>query len=487
MNSSNKETVSCKVGGMTCINCQLKIEKSILKINGVLKADVSWEKSFARVEFDSEKVSRERIAEEIKNEIEKLGYKVINPGERSAEFFSAVLYTGIIAALFIVLQKTGVMNLLVPSSIASSNMSYALLFVTGLLTSVHCVAMCGGINLSQSLKNRTDRIDRIDRTGKDIAFADFIPAVLYNLGRVISYTLTGLFLGMAGFLLGGGTLFAGIMPGSAAAGDVAIPLSVQGILKILAGIFMLLMGISILGIFPSLRSITPHLPLFLSKKISAVRTKNRMPLVVGLLNGFMPCGPLQAMWVVSLASASPVSGSLSMLSFSLGTVPLMLGLGSVVSVLGKKYTRFIMKAGAVLVIVMALSMLSQGFALGGWNSEAKTLSKSIESVQTGEKTQLQSPEPAIVIKDGKQIVKSTLNPYRYPAITVKKGVPVHWEINASQNALNGCNYKMVFRDFGFMYEMGYGTNVIEFTPEQAGTFQYTCWMGMVRGVVKVIE
>ena len=89
--------------------------------------------------------------------------------------------------------------------------------------------------------------------------------------------------------------------------------------------------------------------------------------------------------------------------------------------------------------------------------------------------------------DGKQIVKSTLNPYRYPAITVKKGIPVHWEIEASENALNGCNYKMIFRDFGFAYEMGYGRNVIEFTPEKAGTFQYTCWMGMVRGQVKVVD
>ncbi len=53
--------------------------------------------------------------------------------------------------------------------------------------------------------------------------------------------------------------------------------------------------------------------------------------------------------------------------------------------------------------------------------------------------------------------------------------------------LNGCNYKMIFRDFGFMYEMGYGKNVIEFTPEKAGMFQYTCWMGMVRGVVTMVE
>lgn len=130
-----------------------------------------------------------------------------------------------------------------------------------------------------------------------------------------------------------------------------------------------------------------------------------------------------------------------------------------------------MKVGAVLVIVMALSMVSQGFALGGFYSQ--NLAKENKS--------------NIVINNGKQIVKSTLNPFRYPKITVKKGIPVHWEITAPKSALNGCNYRMIFQDFGFAYEMNYGTNVIEFTPEKAGNFQYTCWMGMVRGKIKVEE
>ena len=131
-----------------------------------------------------------------------------------------------------------------------------------------------------------------------------------------------------------------------------------------------------------------------------------------------------------------------------------------------------MKIGAVLIVVMGLCMVSQGFALGGWNS-AKS-----ESKKSGSE---------IVIENGKQIVKSKLNPYRYPAITVKKGIPVHWEIEASEESLNGCNYRMIFRDFGFQYQMDYGTNVIEFTPEKSGTFQYTCWMGMVQGSITVEE
>ena len=131
-----------------------------------------------------------------------------------------------------------------------------------------------------------------------------------------------------------------------------------------------------------------------------------------------------------------------------------------------------MKIGALLIVVMGLSMASQGFALGGWNSS---------------KSQAKPAALNIVIKDGKQIVKSVLNPFRYPEITVKKGIPVHWEIEATEETLNGCNYRMIFKDFGFNYQMGYGTNVIEFMPEKAGTFTYTCWMGMVTGAITVEE
>ena len=450
MESSENRSVMLRIGGMTCINCQSKIERHLSKLNGILHAKVRWEKGLAKINFNETKIS----LEEIIAEIEKLDYKVIRKGEGSFSFLDSLLYAGIIVLLFLFLQKTGVMNLLVPGSLASSKMSYALLFVTGLLTSVHCVAMCGGINLSQSLSSVT-LSESSSRSSRKI----YLPSLLYNLGRVASYTLVGLVLGSVGFFLGGGN-----------DGDVSIPLSVQGCLKLIAGVFMLLTGISLLGIFPFLRNITPHLPSFLSKKIASAQSKNLAPFIVGFLNGFMPCGPLQAMWVVALASGGPVSGALSMLFFSAGTVPLMLGLGSVVSILGKKYSGAVMKIGAVLIVVMGLSMVSQGFALGGWNS-AKA-----ESKKSGSE---------IVIENGKQIVKSKLNPSRYPEITVKKGVPVHWEIEASEDSLNGCNYKMIFPDFGFQYQMGYGTNVIEFTPEKSGTFQYTCWMGMVRGTVTV--
>ena len=438
--------INLKISGMTCINCKSKIEKSLMDLEGIKKADVSWKKGRGEIEYDEEKIS----LNEIQKIIESLDYKVENSGDGTKKkSLSRVLinitYLIIITFLFLILQKTGLLNYLAPAQTADSKMSYGLLFLTGLFTSVHCIAMCGGINLSQSLGGKR-------------------AVIKYNSARLLSYTLIGLVLGSLGFFLG-------TVNKSIDGSSIMIPFSLQSVLKLIAGGFMVLMGISLLGLFPFLRRITPHLPSALTKKIYSTHKKQQGAFLIGFLNGFMPCGPLQAMWIVALVSGSPLSGTLSMLFFSLGTLPLMLGFSSIISIIGKKKAGIVMKAGAILVIVMGLSMISQGYALGGIKGDG------IKSFD----------KKTIELQDGKQLIKSRLEINKYPDITVKKGIPVRWEIQADQGSLTGCNYRMILRDFKLGVEMGYGTNVIEFTPEKPGDFKYTCWMGMISGKIKVVE
>ena len=437
--------INFKIDGMTCINCQTRIERSLLSTEGIKAARVSWKKGRAEIEYDESLIE----LADIKKIIEELDYKVVEDdkeSDRKRFFLHPACYIIIILLLFILLQKSGLLNLLSPSKVADSKMSYALLFVTGLLTSVHCIAMCGGINLSQSLGGGT-------------------AGLKYNAGRLVSYTLIGLILGTVGFFISSA--------GERFGDGVIVPFSLQMVLKLMAGLFMILMGLSLLGILPGLRKITPHLPAGLSRRIYSMQKgllkNHKGAFLVGFLNGFMPCGPLQAMWLLALASGNPLSGALSMFSFSLGTLPLMLGLSSLISLIGKKYTGVVMKIGSVLVVVMGLSMASQAFALGGLKAD---------SINTFEKKVIEADKE-------KQVIKSKLLPGRYPNITVKKGIPVRWEIEVAKGSLTGCNYRMILRDFKMGVELGYGTNVIEFTPEKTGNFQYTCWMGMITGNIKV--
>ena len=180
------------------------------------------------------------------------------------------------------------------------------------------------------------------------------PAFLYNLGRVCSYTAVGFILGTVGMLIDGG-------------GSTGLPVVFQGMLKIIAGVIMVIMGLRMLGIFPWHAKFHIRMPGIVYEKISAEKAKSGQPFVVGLLNGLMPCGPLMSMQIVALASGNPAAGALSMFAFSLGTVPLMMGLGSMVILLGRRFAGKVMSVGAVFVTVLGLAMLSQGVNLSGFS------------------------------------------------------------------------------------------------------------------------
>lgn len=484
-------THKLSIGGMTCINCQNKIEQALKRVDGVEEVSVSYKDGIARFAYDSDIVSLEKIV----SIIEELDYKVL-PEQQRPDIIRVISFLAIIIALFVILQQFGLLNLLVPSQLADSGMGYGMLFLVGVFTSVHCIAMCGGIGLSQCLP-------QVDK-----AKFSFLPSVLYNLGRVVSYTAVGFLLGFIGMLIGGGS-------------EVGIPVLLQGVLKLAAGVIMVIMGINMLGIFPWLRRFNLKMPNFIAKNINTKKAKSSQPFVVGLLNGLMPCGPLQSMQILALASGNPFTGAVSMLLFSLGTTPLMLGLGTLVAALGRKFAHAVMNVGAVLVAVLGLAMLSQGGSLSGMLFPDRLLFIVIGLAVIGIAASIPVPKKiyrgvsiavsvvavaaaglvlqgfegraavsegsTVQIIDGVQTVNSVLAPGQYPTVMVQAGMPVKWIINAPEGSVNGCNYKMIIRDYGIEYSFEEGENIIEFMPDTAGNVAYTCWMGMIQGTIIVTE
>jgi sulfite exporter TauE/SafE/plastocyanin domain-containing protein len=348
-----------------------------------------------------------------------------------------------------------------------------MLFIIGLVTSVHCAAMCGGINLSQCIPAAPQEGERREGKHRQVLF----PAVLYNTGRVISYTVTGGIVGALGSV-------------------VTLPGRFRGLVQLAAGLFMVIMGLNMLGFFPILRRFSPRLPRIFARKIDGQRNSGRSPLFTGLLNGFMPCGPLQAMQLYALSTRSPAAGALSMFLFSMGTVPLMFGIGALGSLLGslpgrRKFTAGVIKTGAILVTVMGMAMFTYGFSLSGFGSGfAGTASAAINpfSRNAGRNgTAAAAGVTPFQIEKGVQIVNSTLSGGRYPAITVQAGIPVKWTINAPAGSINGCNNRMIIREYKIEHSFKPGENVIEFTPDRTGRFPYSCWMGMIRSSITVVE
>ena len=79
--------------------------------------------------------------------------------------------------------------------------------------------------------------------------------------------------------------------------------------------------------------------------------------------------------------------------------------------------------------------------------------------------------------------RTTLN-YRPDPITVKAGVPVR--ITVDTDSVRGCTSAIVMPAFGIQKRAVPGDNVIEFTPEKPGTYQFSCAMGMSQGTIVVV-
>lgn len=439
------------IKGMTCTQCEKAIHRALTALRGVTEASVSFRNSSATVIFDSMTTNEVEVHQAIRD----AGYEVVSLStsvKKTPGALSPLQMAGVgilLVAVYLLVERTVGFNF-IPK--VNASMGYGMLFVVGLLTSLHCIAMCGGINLSQCL------IQKPDGTSQ----AGWKPSLLYNGGRVISYTIVGGVVGALGSVIR--------FPGPA-----------RGIIAILAGLFMVVMGINMLGFVPALRRFQIHIPAGIRNKLLG-KSGDRGPFVVGLLNGLMPCGPLQAMQLYALGSGSAFTGAISMFLFSLGTVPLMFGFGVVSTMLSKKFTRAILRFSAVLVVVLGVIMMQRGFSLGGINIG---LTNNM-AIPTATATATVNAD-ATKEKNNVQVVKGEVRPNTYPAITVNKGVPVQFNLHADAANLNGCNGFILIPEFNIQKELQPGDNIIEFTPQKTGQIVYTCWMGMISSTITVEE
>ena len=420
------------IGGMTCSGCERRIERAVSGLKGVRSAKADHPKGQLSVEF-----SAPCTPEQIAAEVQKAGYEVLDKPHRK---WDALYLLVILLGLYVISQELGWTEVFqVFPTVSGQQMGYIALFLTGLLTSVHCIAMCGGLNLAQSMGKDNTRPLR--------------GSLLYNLGRLTSYTLIGGVLGFIGE-------------------KAAITLRVRGIIGLGAGILMLLMGTSMLTGFSLPRLFRIRFPKWLTTKLNALRKHG--PFAIGLVNGFMPCGPLQSMQLYAIASGSFLSGAASMFFFCLGTIPLVLLFGVTAGILKQKWRQVILQLGSAMLILMGLSTMQNNLALTGVTLPWATVS---------------SEGTAIVatVEGGTQYVTTTLRPNGYDNFQVAAGIPVVWNILVDEESLNGCNNEIVLPEFGQQVKLEVGTTTINFIPEEPGVYPYTCWMGMLKNTITVVE
>ena len=447
--AEKRTTVRIVVGGMTCGNCEQRIEKAVRALDGVHEVTASSSLSEVTVSRDPSRVGNDAIFAAIRGAgYEVRGERPVAVKSKAGSVYRFLGLIAVVAALFLIIRYTVGFTFL-PA--VSQSMGYGLIFIVGLLTSLHCVAMCGGIVLSQGIAKREGPADTGTMSLPSRFRSGLTPSLLYNGGRVVSYTIIGGAVGALGSLFSLSTALKGVMP-------------------VVAGAFMLFLGVRMLGIFPWLSRLKIRFPGLGGRRVSAALS-NRGPFVVGLLNGLMPCGPLQTMQVYALGTGSFLAGAFSMFLFSLGTVPLLLGFGAISSLLSAKFNRRMLKASGVLVMALGLVMFMRGMNLFGMAIPSLPASSSVAVAK---------------IIGGYQEVTTTVESGEYHPFVVQAGIPVRWLIRAKADELNGCNNPVTIPSYGIKKQLVPGDNLVEFTPSQTGTITYTCWMGMISSTIHVV-
>jgi uncharacterized protein len=211
---------------------------------------------------------------------------------------------------------------------------YAAFFV-GLVGSLHCIGMCGPIAIALPIPDSSN-----------LSF--FTGRILYNLGRVVTYSFLGAILG----LLGGRIAVAGA----------------QQVVSIILGVLVIVAVLlpqkykNFFAQHPAIQKLAQPLKsnigmLFKKGTFSAM-------FLIGILNGFLPCGLVYVALAGAIASGDAISGAAVMILFGLGTVPAMFA----ASVFGKFINigirTKIRKAVPVLAILLGVIFILRGMNLG---------------------------------------------------------------------------------------------------------------------------
>jgi sulfite exporter TauE/SafE len=211
----------------------------------------------------------------------------------------------------------------------------------------HCLGMCGPITVAFSLSQKT---------GKDNRWAQFRFHLLLNLGRIVSYALVGLAIGMLGSVLVAGGQIAG----------VGSPL--RRIISILTGLLLIWFGLANINpdAIPKVPLLNPMAQSGLHERLSQAMQKLSLnpqrwtPLLLGLAWGLIPCGFLYAAQLKAAETANPWMGGATMLAFGLGTLPMMLGVGVSTSFLSADRRSQLFRLGGWLTLLIGVLILFRG-------------------------------------------------------------------------------------------------------------------------------
>jgi len=430
------------VTGMHCASCERLIGDTLKKVPGAKEVEVSLSKRKAALKLDDQAVDPDLAA--LNKELKPFGYALMDPSacavcevDATQSSWSRRILEALGMVVVVYLVWTIIVSPLtrfVPSVTATQ--SLLALFGLGVVASLStCLATTGGFLLAYT---------SVEKTRSKIAWV--------HAGRLAAFAIGGFLLGAIG----------GALPSLG---------GVYGWVSLILGIGFTLVGLHLLGLTPSLASMGIRIPASASKFADKIarRQGKATPLIVGALTFILPCGFTQTAQALALASGSAMRGAAMLIAFSLGTLPVLIGV-TMFGSSAKPHHRILRLATGAILLLFALSQVNAGLTIMGSSFTLSGFGK--PSGQVAQPTVTNGQEQTIVM----QVSDRGYEPDR---IVLKKGIPVVWDIRAERNL--GCASAIVVPKYNIRRTLSAGSNIIRFTPTESGTIPFSCSMGMIRG------
>ncbi len=428
------------VKGMHCASCEILIEKGLMKLDEVSDAQVSLKNNTVEIT-----AAKQYDAQFLTDKFSDAGYSfyndkpLINTTQKDVK--QVMLIFGLFVFVFLTFEKTSMFS----TFSVNANSSVFNYFVFGLLAGVSsCAALVGGLLLSMSKQWNTLYNGNTKESKK--------PFIYFNVSRIVAFGVLGGVLGLVGTAFKTTILF-------------------STALTIITTLIMLSIGLQMLNII-FFKKFKLALPKKVSKYINTESnfTGKYMPMMIGALTFFLPCGFTLIAQTNALASGSFTQGGLILFAFSLGTLPMLalISFSSFKFYTNPKFAKNFNLFAGLLITFFALYTLNAQLNVLGYPS----LSDIKFSAQTTESTALTS--------DNVQIMQMEATTFEYSpsVINIKAGIPTRWEIYNSGAA--GCANAVYARGlYPDVIPLKPGMNIVEFTPIEKGSYKVSCSMGMV--------
>src|ERR1700693_2408445 len=236
-------------------------------------------------------------------------------------------------------------------------MELGLIFLTGLLLSLHCVGMCGGfVALISVVPSLSSSVATSGSGSAALMTRTSWPRValpqqlVFNAGRIASYTLLGALAGALGS-------FTSLVSNTG---------RIQALLMVGAGMLMIYTGLALAGLMkhwsPFKAKVATPQP-WLARGFEHVTRlpKSMRALPLGALLGFLPCGLIYAMLAKAASSGSAAWGALVMLAFGFGTLPALLLVAFFADLFSMALREELVRVSGVLLAALGAITLYRGF------------------------------------------------------------------------------------------------------------------------------